>query len=142
MSKKGCISIRYATNADLTAICKTDKHISPNLLEKSINEQKVLTICVNGNIAGFLRYNLFWDNTPFMNMLYVLEGFRLNGYGKELTEYWEREMAALGYSIIMTSTQENETAQFFYRKIGYEKCGDFTLPNESKELIFCKILKS
>ena len=32
-------------------------------------------------------------------------------------------MAKEEYSRILTSTQSNERAQFFYRKIGYTECG-------------------
>lgn len=39
----------------------------------------------NGDLIGWLRWGLFWDNTPMMNMLYLLKGHRNKGYGKEPT---------------------------------------------------------
>ena len=38
------------------------------------------------------------DNTPFMNMLYVLEGERGNGRGRQLVSHWEALMKAKGVS--------------------------------------------
>ena len=56
-------------------------------------------------IIGVLRYNLFWDNTPFCTMLYIADKYRGQGYGKQLMEHWELEMRAKGYGMVMTSTQ-------------------------------------
>lgn len=36
--------------------------------------------------AGILRYNLFWDNTPFCTMLFVDCDYRKKGYGKRPME--------------------------------------------------------
>ena len=41
----------------------------------------------NNNFIGWLRFNLFWDNIPFLNMLYFLEEYRRKGYGKQLLDY-------------------------------------------------------
>ena len=92
----------------------------------------------NDNFIGWLRYNLFWDNTPFMNMLYLLDDYRGQGFGTKIVSFWEQEMKKLGYDFVLTSTQSNEEAQFFYRKIGYNDIGSFTLPTESSEIILYK----
>lgn len=47
--------------------------------------------------VGLLRFNLFWDNTPFCTMLYVEPDFQKKGYGKKLMEHWENEMRSKGY---------------------------------------------
>lgn len=77
--------------------------------------------------AGILRYNLFWDNTPFCTMLFVDCDYRKKGYGKRLMEHWERDMKAQGYDLLLTSTQVDEEAQHFYRKLGYKDCGGFVI---------------
>ena len=38
-------------------------------------------------------------------------------------EFWEKDMKSSGYGIVMTSTQVDETAQHFYRKLSYQDSG-------------------
>ncbi len=66
-------------------------------------------------------------------MLYVASGFQGQGYGKKLMEYWEKDMQAQGYSMVLTSTQVDEQAQHFYRKLGYKDCGGFVVDIEGHE---------
>ena len=75
-----------------------------------------------------------------MNMLYLLENSRGNGYGRQLVEYWEKEMMQLGYEVVMTSTASNEYAQHFYNKLGYATIGGFLMGNEPYEVILVKEL--
>lgn len=81
----------------------------------------------DGNPVGLLRYNLFWDNTPFCTMLFVDWTKQKKGYGRELIQFWEEDMKKQGYGMMMTSTQVDEEAQHFYRKLGYKDCGGFTV---------------
>ena len=85
-------------------------------------------VCVDDEkVIGVLRYNLFWDNTPFCTMLFVDSDYRKQGYGKLLINHWERDMKSQGYGILMTSTQVDEEAQHFYRKLRYKDCGGFVV---------------
>jgi len=49
------------------------------MLEKKIIEKEVITIRVDDNLVGWLRFNYFWDNIPFMTMLYFDESYRQKG---------------------------------------------------------------
>lgn len=60
-------------------------------------------------------------------MLFIAEKYQGNGYGKQLLTYWENEMRMQGYEMLLTSTQVDETAQHFYRKMGYKDCGGFVI---------------
>lgn len=53
--------------------------------------------------------------------------YRGKGYGKNLMEYWESDMKSKGYGMLLTSTQVDEEAQHFYRKLGYKDCGGFII---------------
>ena len=77
----------------------------------------------NETPRGLLRYNLFWDNTPFCTMLFIDPAHQNKGYGRILMEFWEKEMRQLRYGMIMTSTQVDEDAQHFYRKLGFKDAG-------------------
>lgn len=132
------MNIRYAIENDLEILSKYDAHISTEELLNSIRRKRVIVLSDNEKIVGWLRYNLFWDNTPFMNMLYILENERNNGYGTKLVSFWENEMKKLNYNIVLTSTQSDEKGQFFYRKNGYQDNGALILPNEPLEIILYK----
>jgi ribosomal protein S18 acetylase RimI-like enzyme len=62
------------------------------------------------------------------------------GFGKKLLGYWENEMERLGHKNVLTSTQSNEEAQHFYRKMGYTEIGGFKYSDEPYEILFCKNL--
>lgn len=132
--------IRYANENDVEIISKYDKHISKEELENIIRLQRVIVMFEDNTFIGWLRYNLFWDNTPFMNMLYLLDNERGKGKGSQLVAFWENEMKNKKYEFVLTSTQSNEEAQFFYRKLGYIDSGSLLLPNEPLEIILYKNL--
>ena len=89
------MDIRNARWDDIPALVRLDRHISRQELENSVRLGRVYIAEGQGEFAGWLRYNLFWDNTPFMNMLYLLEEYRGHGYGTQLVRYWEAEMAGM-----------------------------------------------
>ena len=66
----------------------------------------------------------------------VLPDYQKKGYGKKLMEYWEIEMKSQGFGLVMTSTQVDESAQHFYRKLGYKDCGGFVIdiPNYAQPM--------
>lgn len=133
--------IRYAVPSDLELLAVHDRHIAREELEALLLRKRVLVMFQENQLVGWLRYNLFWDNTPFMNLLYILEGFRGRGLGGLLTGFWEAEMKAQGYKMVLTSSLSDERGQFFYRKHGYVDCGSLMLPEEPLEIIFCKNLE-
>lgn len=67
------IKIRETTSEDIEILKKYDRHISKQELENSIRLNRVYIAEEAGVFIGWLRYNLFWDNTPFMNMVYLLD---------------------------------------------------------------------
>lgn len=133
--------IRYADLSDFDTLIQHDVHICAAELQNSIRQRRVLVMYDRERFVGWLRFNLFWDNTPFMNMLYLLEEYRNNGCGTQLVAFWENAMRQSGYNMVLTSTQSNEDAQFFYRKRGYTDCGALMLPQEPAEIMFYKKLK-
>ena len=132
--------IRAAELKDIDLIKQYDKHIAQIEIENVIMSGRVVIGEEDNKFIGWLRYNYFWDNIPFMNMLYILDKYRSKGYGKKLVEYWEIEMKRLGFHIVMTSTQSNEYAQHFYGKLGYKVVGGFSIEKEPYELILSKVI--
>lgn len=108
------IEIKYAKESDLEYIINNDRHISKDLISnKLINNEIILAKNQGDKVVGWLRFNYFWDNTPFMNMLYIDKAYRRIGVGKRLVDFWESEMKNKGYNLVMTSTLSDEQAQFF-----------------------------
>lgn len=133
------MKILYASETDFQYILENDKHLSKELIKSKIKGKEIVTVREQDcKIIGWLRYSYFWDNTPFMNMLYLDEDYRGKGIGKELVGFWEIEMKSKGYELVMTSTLSNEQAQHFYRKLGYKDSGSLLLENEPLEIIFTK----
>ena len=133
------MEIEYASEVHYQYIIDNDKHISKELIQTKIKAGEIIIVRdIDNKNIGWLRYSYFWDNTPFMNMLYLNANYRYKGLGKELVEFWESEMKYKGYDLVMTSTLSNEQAQHFYRKLGYKDSGSLLLENEPLEIIFTK----
>ncbi len=132
--------IHHVEGGDKGFWLSLDHHISESELDKKIRDKQGYVISVNNQPAGLLRYNLFWDNTPFCTLLFIHEKFQNSGLGKALMNFWESEMQSLGYKWLLVSTQSDETAQDFYRKLGYKDCGSLSAPDQPAELFLSKNL--
>ena len=134
------MKIRFAEKSDIEILSTYDKHIRITELESSVSLGRVIAAENNGTLLGWLRWNLFWDNTPFMNSLFILDQYRSCGYGRKMVAFWEKQMKTKGYGLVMTSSLSNEVAQHFYRKLNYVDSGALLLPEEPLEIIFAKKL--
>ena len=126
------------TDAEL--LLQHDHHISGQELESIIRLERVY-IAEHENVLQAAEIRPFLDNTPFMNMLYLLEDFRRQGFGTELMRFWEGKMGKAGYGFVMTSTASNECAQHFYYKLGYTAIGGFCPEGEPYELLLARSCK-
>ena len=121
------VEIRWMQMEDRDFWFRLDKHISEEEYGNKVRDKRGYVLTENGRPAGLLRYNLFWDNTPFCTMLVVDWDYQGKGYGGKLMAHWERDMKSQGYCMMLTSTQVDESAQHFYRKLGYKDCGGFVI---------------
>ncbi len=139
------MEIRYVENNDKEFWYTLDKHLPETEFDKKVRDKMGYVLLEDNKPVGFLRYNLFWDNTPFCTMLFVDWVHHGKGYGKELMTFWEEEMKKAGYGMVMTSTQVDEDAQHFYRKLGYQDAGGFVVNvpgyEQPMEMIMLKELK-
>ena len=80
---------------------------------------------------------LGWQTIPFPDLLFPEEAYR--GPGVWPMARWEAQMAKEGHSYVMLSTQEDETAKFFYGILGYQPIGAFLpLELEARVLLYEK----
>lgn len=117
-----------------------DLHIHEAALLKKISDREIIVAESAKMTLGWLRFGFFWDSIPFMNMLHVTEAHRNAGIGKMLVQFWESEMRKQKHELVMTSSQSDEVAQHFYRKLGYVDAGSLILPKVPLEVVFIKTL--
>ena len=134
--------VRVATGDDLAFLAPRER-ITAGELESVLRRSRVLIAedPQRRAVVGWLRWGLFWDEVPFMNMLHVVEGWRRQGVGRLLVEAWESRCREDGRTTVMTSTLSNESAQHFYRRMGYQDAGCLLLPDEALEILFTKTIR-
>jgi ribosomal protein S18 acetylase RimI-like enzyme len=134
------LHITLAAAADATWLAANDRHVSRSIVDQKIERGEILVALLGETRIGWLRWGYFWDEVPFMNLLYVVEQERGRSHGKELVLQWEALMQSRGFGRVLTSTLSDETAQHFYRKLGYRDTGSLLLPDEALEIILMKTL--
>ena len=136
------VEIRYVCPKDKDFWFSLDRHLSIKEFDNKVRNNRGYVLLINSKPIGLLRYNLFWDNTPFCNLIYINNEYQRKGFGKMLIEHWEKEMRSQGYDFLLTSTQVDENAQHFYRKLGYKDCGGFVIDvpgyEQPMEMFFVK----
>ena len=131
--------VRLATQDDLDELTERDR--LPEAEVAAILGRGRILLAVDDDAEGFvgwLRWGLFWDEVPFMNRLHVDAPRRGAGVGRLLVSEWERGCGRDGHDTVMTSTLSAESAQHFYRRLGYTDAGCLFLPGESAEIFFIK----
>ena len=119
--------IRLAQLSDWPEWRALDARLSRELFERKCAAGECYVALEGGSVAGLLRWNRFWDEVPFCTLLMVDEARRGQGLGRALIERWEADMGAAGLGMVMTSTQVDEAAQHFYRRLGYRDAGGFAV---------------
>ena len=71
--------IDYARTADLDYLVAHDRHLSPGNLERKVERHEILVLWHDDRRAGLLRFGFFWDEIPFMNLLWVQKELRSRG---------------------------------------------------------------
>ena len=136
------IGIRLAEREDKQKIAEFDHHIHLDKLEECIDRGLVAVLYDADDTIGVLRYNLFWQTIPFLDLLYIDGSCRGRGYGRQMMAHWEAPMKTMGYTYVMLSTQEDEDAKFFYEKLGYRRIGAFLPPEQdADEIMYGKELR-
>lgn len=134
------IQIRVADRRDTSFLADNDDHVRPDVLADLLDAGRVSVAHAGERSVGWLRWNLFWDEIPFMNLLFVLAADRRRGIGTRLVAAWETAVRVDGHRMVTTSTRADEDAQHFYRKHGWVDCGSLLLPGEPSEIFLRKDL--
>lgn len=121
------ITIRPVLESDEAFWHTLDPHLSQEQFLRKVRDREGFVLLKDDVPAAILRYSLFWDHIPFCNLLYVAPSFQQTGLGTLLMQGWEEEMRKAGFGMVLVSTQSDETAQVFYRKLGYQDAGGLVM---------------
>ena len=139
------VTLKKAVEADEKTWLSIDPHIGKTVFFRKCRDRYAYLITEDEKTVGVLRYSLFWDAIPFLDLLFLTKENRRRGIGKAAMALWEDELRKLGCKTVLLSTQADEDAQHFYRKIGYTDCGCLLLSDgahkQPTELFFKKELE-
>ena len=114
-----------------------DSHLSEEAFCRAAQGQMTRWIKTDGGIVGILRYQLFWETIPFLTLLLLKEAHRRQGFGRAAMALWESELVRAGHRMVLVSARADESAQHFYRTLGYRDCGCLPLDCECYMLGKC-----
>ncbi len=121
--------LRNAEMNDREFWMSLDIHITDESFIRMVQMKQGYLIYDGERPVGILYGSLFWDRIPFLNLLCIRAADRGKGYGRAAMNLWEEEMRQKKFLMTLISTQVDETAQHFYRKLGYTDCGCLILEN-------------
>ena len=75
--------IRYGTDSDKDFWYSLDKDLCVDEFERKIRDKRGYIISIGSKPIGIMRYNLMWDNTPFLTLIYIVDAEYGRGYGKK-----------------------------------------------------------
>lgn len=138
------VSIQYVREQDRAFWLQMAPRTSDVSFMQRVHDQQGYVLFDGGIPVGVMYYNLIWDKLPFLNLLSILPAYQRQGVGRAAMAHWEADMQAKGYQMVLLSTQVDETAQHFYRKLGYTDCGCLVLHHcplaQPMEMFFCKTI--
>jgi len=117
------MQIKYVEYRDKEFVMSIDKHVNDIQFQNRVNTKSGYVMWEDDCPVGLMAYCILWDNLPFLNFIYVKEEYRRNRFASNAMKEWEEDMKNQGYKMVLISTQVDESAQCFYRKLGYIDCG-------------------
>lgn len=126
--------LRPAEDTDFAFISGFSSDLQDDRLRAQIRDGRLRIIESTEGPVGFIKFYVLWEVLPFIEVIIIRDDCRGRGIGKAAVRDWEQEMCARSFRRAIISTQADETAQHFWRRIGYHDCGSLTLPGRPAEL--------
>jgi len=120
-------SVSHAAMEDKPHFCNEWENLPESEFDSKIRDKRCYVLSYDDKPIGYMRYNLIFDFIPFLTFMLIDRSYRQQGFGTKAMSHWEDEMRSLGYKMTMLSTEVNEDAQNFYRKIGYKDMGSIVM---------------
>ncbi len=136
------IDIGFAQENDLEDILTIDNWLDHEKATTKIRLQEIIIMRQAHQIIGMLRFSYFWDQIPFINLLWIEPSMRNQRCGTQMLTWFEEHMKHENHRNIMTSSLASESGQHFFRKQGFEDCGSLLIEKEGTEIVFKKTIKA
>lgn len=137
--------VRTATLADIPAIQDIDR-----VLDQRVSDESVLRHAIEGgrvavafageDVAGYVRWDWFWDTIPYCAMARVRPSHQRKGSGRALYAHVENDLARRGCEFWLSSTEEdNDRSLRFHRALGFRLIGALSdLGQDCREIFMRK----
>lgn len=86
------INIRYMKLEDKPFWYSLDRHLAEEEFARKARDERGYVLEADGKSVGLLRYNLFWDNTPFCTLLFIDWEHQKRGYGQPMELFLEKAL--------------------------------------------------
>jgi ribosomal protein S18 acetylase RimI-like enzyme len=127
--------LRTAQDTDLTFLSGFTSGPRDDQLRAQVRDGRLRIIESAEGAVGFIKFYILWEVLPFIEVIIIREDCRGRGIGRAAIGEWEAEMSGRSFQRAIVSTQADETAQYFWRRIGYQDCGYLALPGRPVELL-------
>ncbi len=126
--------LRTAQDKDLAFLRGFSSECRDDQLRAQIRDGRLRIIESSEGSVGFIKFYVLWEVLPFIEVVMIRNDCRGRGIGRAAVRAWEEEMSARSFQRAIVSTQADERAQYFWRRVGYQDCGSLALPGRPVEL--------
>lgn len=114
-----------AENRHADWLLAQDRHVPEQWVRRCLSHGEYIVAEQESEPVGFLRYSWFWGSIPFMDLILVLPVHQRCGVRTALFRHWEAAMRNAGATLLMTSSQSDETEpQAWHRRNGFHETGN------------------
>ena len=123
------MTVRAATPSDIDAIqavdCSLEEDISDAGVVRSAIDGGRVVVAIDGDeVAGYVRWEWFWDRIPYCTLARVKPSHQRQGLGRALYAHIEGDLARRGCEFWLSSTEEdNDRSLRFHRALGFRLIG-------------------
>lgn len=124
------LRVELARESDVASILEINKSFfteyshDESFFREGVAAARVFIARSDDVSAGYLIYQVWWGNTPFLALLRVLPEFRGKGIGRTLLTLCEEKLKKEGYAALISSSENiNLDGNAFHRTMGFEPIG-------------------
>ncbi len=107
---------------------KPNKH-KINFINSRLQSEHAFIALDGKNPVGFLLYDIWWGDTPFIDLLKVKKDYLRHGIGSTLIKKSTGIIKSMGFEKLISSSQvNNNMGKSFHLKMGFSKLNILDLP--------------